>query len=86
MNFWVNHTWLFILAMFLFPRLTMLFATTFGGGFWYWLGWFLAPRLTVAIIATYLYGHTNTALVVFTWFWAMGGESCEKKVVTTQRA
>lgn len=79
MNFWDNHTWVFILAMFFFPRLTMLFATTFGGGFWYWVGWFLAPRLTVAIIATYLYGTTNTALVVFTWIWALSGESCEKQ-------
>lgn len=77
-NFWNTHTIWFILAMFFFPRLTMLFATTFGGGFWYWLGWFFAPRLTVAIIATMLYGQSNTFLVVLTWLWALSGESTEK--------
>ena len=83
-DFWSNHTGWFILAMFFFPRLTMLFATTVGGGFFYWVGWLLAPRFTVAIIATYLYGHTNTALVVFTWIWALTGETAEKSVAKSQ--
>ena len=78
MNFWDNHTWLFILTMFFFPRLTMLFATSFGAGFLYWLGWLLAPRLTVAIIATMLYSQTNLVLIVFTWIWALCGETTEK--------
>lgn len=81
MNFWDNHTILFVIAMFFFPRLTMLFATSFGGGFLYWLGWLLAPRLTVAIIATMLYYDTNIVLVVFTWFWCFGGEASEKKML-----
>lgn len=80
MNFWDTHTWLFIIAMFFFPRLTMLFATTFGGGFLYWLGWFFAPRITVAIIASMLYWDNNTILVIFTWLWALTGESTEKSV------
>lgn len=79
-NFWENHSILFIVAMFFFPRLTMLFATTFGGGLLYWLGWLFAPRLTVAIIATMLYGDTNIVLVVMSWFWAFGGETTEKRV------
>lgn len=37
-NFWDYHGILFILAMFFFPRLTMLFATTVGGGF-FLLAW-----------------------------------------------
>lgn len=78
-NFWDNHTWLFVLAMCFFPRLTMLFATVYGGGFLYWLGWLLAPRFTVAIIATILYHDTNLYLLVFTWIWALGGESGEKR-------
>ncbi len=88
-NFWDTHTILFVIAMFFFPRLTMLFATSFGSGFLYWLGWLFAPRLTVAIIATMLYSQTNIVLVVLTWFWALSGESCEKagaKSVATRKS
>jgi hypothetical protein len=81
MNFWETHSVWFVIFMCMFPRLTMLFATTFGGGFWYWVGWLIAPRLTVAIIATMLYGNTNTALVCLTWVWALCGESAEKNAV-----
>ena len=81
MDVWSNHSVWFVIAMFLFPRLTMLFATTFGGGFLYWLGWFLAPRLTVAIIATMLYADTNIVMVVLAWFWALGSEYTEKSLV-----
>ena len=83
-NFWSFHGWWFILFMFFFPRLTMLFCTVWGGILW-WIGWLLAPRLTVAILATFLFGHTNTVLVVFTWLWALGGESTEKKIVLKRR-
>lgn len=78
MNFWDVHGILFIICMFFFPRLTMLFATPWGGCLW-WLGWVFAPRLTVAIIATYVYWDTNTVLVVFTWIWAFMGEGVEKR-------
>ena len=80
-DFWEVHGVWFILFMCFFPRLTMLFATTVGGGFFYWLGWLFAPRLTVAILATYLFGHTNTVLVVFAWLWAVTGEGTEKVAV-----
>jgi len=83
-NFWDYHGWLFILAMFFFPRLTMLFATTVGGGFLYWLGWLLAPRLTVAILATILFHEHNTVLLIFTWIWALGGETTEKTVIRSK--
>ena len=79
LNFWDYHGVWFIIFMFFFPRLTMLFATTVGGGFLYWVGWLLAPRLTVAIIATSLFWDANTLLVVLTWIWALGGEGCEKQ-------
>ncbi len=81
-NFWDVHGILFVVAMFFFPRLTMLLATTTGGGLLYWIGWIFAPRLTVAIIATSCFWNTNPALVVLTWFWALGGESGEKVVVS----
>ena len=84
-DFWANHTWVFVFFMCFFPRLTMLLATTFGGGFWYWVGWFLAPRLTVAIIATMLYSQTNLTMVVLAWFWALGGESAEKSTASSRR-
>lgn len=77
-NFWDYHDLLFIITMFLFPRLTMLFATTVGGGFIYWLGWLAFPRLTVAIIATTLFYEHNVALLILTWLWAIMGEFCEK--------
>jgi uncharacterized membrane protein (DUF106 family) len=79
-NFWDYHGWLFILAMFFFPRLTMLFATTVGGGLLYWLGWFFLPRFTVAIIATTLFYENNVVLLIFTWLWALTGEATEKSV------
>ena len=77
-NFWDYHTVWFIVAMFFFPRLTMLFGTTVGGGWLYWLGWLFAPRLTVAIYATMLHSQVNLVLVILTWIWALGGEHCEK--------
>jgi hypothetical protein len=80
MNFWDVHGVLFILCMCFFPRLTMLFATAWGGCLW-WFGWLLAPRLTVAILATYSYWDTNPVLVVFTWLWALAGEGGEKSAV-----
>lgn len=84
MNFWDYHGLFFIFFMFLFPRLTMLFATTVGGGLLYWLGWFFVPRLTVAILATGLFWDQNTVLCVLTWIWALGGESAEKGVVQVE--
>jgi len=79
-DFWDIHGWWFIIFMCLFPRLTMLFATVWGG-FWWWIGWIFAPRLTVAILATMYFGSTNTFLVVLTWIWAFMGESAEKQTV-----
>ena len=80
MNFWDVHSIFFILFMFGFPRLTMLFtgvcAAWFGPLFF--LGWLLVPRLTVAILATTVYWHTNPVLCVFAWIWAFCGESAEK--------
>jgi hypothetical protein len=77
-DFWQVHGIGFIICMFFFPRLTMLFATTVGGGPLYWIGWLFAPRLTVAIIATTCFWTTNPFLCVLTWIWALGGEGCEK--------
>jgi hypothetical protein len=64
--------------MFFFPRLTLLFSSVAWGGILWWLGWIFAPRLLVAILATFSYWESNTLLVVLAWFWAIGGESAEK--------
>lgn len=79
MNFWEAHGILFIFFMFFFPRLTLLFSSVATGGVLWWLGWLVAPRLLVAILATTAYWGTNPVLVTLTWFWALGGESLEKK-------
>lgn len=71
-DFWIVHGWGFILCMLFFPRLTMLFGTAVTASFGVlgWVGWVLAPRLTVAIIATTMYWDMNPVLVVF--YMAMG--------------
>ena len=80
-DFWDVHGFIFILFMLFFPRLTLLFSSVAFGGFWWWLGWFLAPRLLVAILATTAYWDTNPILVILAWLVAFSGESSEKKVM-----
>jgi hypothetical protein len=81
MNFWLVHGWIFLVCMFFFPRLTLFFSSVASGGFLWWLGFLFAPRLLVAILATSAYWTTNMILVIFTWFWALGGETIEKAIV-----
>ncbi len=81
MDFWQHHGIIFIIFMIFFPRLTMLFATVWGGWLW-WTGLIFMPRLTVAILATTYYWHTNMVLVIFAWIWAFSGEGLEKTIVT----
>jgi len=82
MNFWDHHGILFLGCIAFFPRLTLLLGTAWGGFLW-WIGMLLAPRLLVAILATRFYGDTNIVLVVLCWFWCLGGEATEKKKVRT---
>lgn len=82
-NFWDVHGIFFIIFLCFFPRLTMLFTgicSTFSGVL-FWVGWVFAPRLTVAILATMVYWTHNPVLCVWTWIWALGGESTEKSAV-----
>ena len=86
-DFFSKHGWFFLLSIALFPRLTLLVSglivgsIELGGLFW-WLGFFIAPRILVATLATISYWHTNQLLVVFAWLIALGGESSEKFVIT----
>ena len=85
MDFWVIHGWWFIFFLAFCPRLTMLvmgICVTWSGP-WFWIGWIFAPRITVAVLATTVYWGTNPVLCVITWLWALGGESSEKKAVST---
>ncbi len=82
MNFWDVHGVLFIICMFFFPRLTLLFSSVPFGGFLWWLGFIFAPRILVAILASFTYWETNPILVLLSSVWALGGESAEKKTVS----
>ncbi len=78
MDFWDVHNFGFVICMCFFPRLTLLFSSVQSGGLFWWLGWLVAPRLLVAILATKFYWDTNALLVVVTWIWACVGEGREK--------
>jgi len=71
MDFWQAHGIFFVIFMFFFPRLTLLFSSVAAGGILWWLGWLVAPRLLVAILATTAYWHTNAILVI-----ALPGHNC----------
>lgn len=81
MDFWQEHTIFFLIFITFFPRLTMLFATSVHFGFLGWLGWLFAPHLTVAILATQYYWHTNPILCTIAWFVALAGTGGEYKMI-----
>lgn len=76
-NFWDHHGVFFLIFVTVFPRLTLLFATPWGGLLW-WLGWLFLPRLTVAILATTYYWEQNAILCIIAWFLAIPLEFGEK--------
>lgn len=82
MDFWHVHGWLFLVAVAIFPRLTMLFAVSAPFGWLAWIGWLVAPHLTVAILATTYYWNTNPVLCVIAWFIALGGTAGESKAAS----
>ncbi len=86
-DFFVRHGWMFLFFITLFPRLTLFvswlfFGSIAAGGLFWWLGFFFAPRLLIATLATLGYWKTNPALVIIAWLIAFGGESSEKVVIT----
>ena len=86
-DYFSKHGWIFLISVALFPRLTllvsgMLLGSVEVGGFFWWLGFFFAPRILVAILATAAYWNTNPILVVFSWLIALSGETSEKFVIT----
>lgn len=85
MNFWDVHGWLFLVAITVFPRLTMLFAVAVPFGPLAWIGWLFVPHLTVAIFATQYYWDTNPVLCVIAWFVALSGTATEGKCVSAAK-
>lgn len=77
-DFFQKHGVFFLIAITIFPRLTLLFSSVATGGFLWWLGFFFCPRILVASLATVSYFHTNPVLVVISWIVALGGETMEK--------
>jgi hypothetical protein len=84
MDYWQVHGWLFLIAVTIFPRLTMLFAVSVPFGFLAWAGWLFVPHLTVAVLATTYYWQTNPVLCTIAWFVAIGGTAGEGKVASRQ--
>jgi hypothetical protein len=82
MNYWQVHGVLFLIAATFVPRLAMLFAVSVPFGWLAWVGWLFAPHLTVAILATTFYWHTNPVLCVIAWFVALGGTAGEGKMAS----
>ena len=81
MDFWEVHGLLFLFFATFFPRLAMLFAVSVPFGWLAWLGWLFVPHLTVAVLATEYYWHTNPVLCTLAWIIALAGTGGETKVV-----
>ncbi len=65
----------------MFPRLALFLSSIASGGLLWWLGWLIAPRVLVAILATESYLQTNPFLVIVAWMIAISGEFSEKEFV-----
>lgn len=84
-DYFDKHGWIFLIALAFFPRVALFFAAitqniAIGGLLW-WVGYFIAPRFLVALLATASYWHTNQILVIIAWLVALGGESSEKIMI-----
>ena len=78
MDFWQAHSLLFLIAAAYAPRLTLLFAVAVPFGWLSWLGWAVAPHVTVAVLATKYYWDTNPMLCVFAWVVAVAWTAGDK--------
>jgi uncharacterized membrane protein YGL010W len=75
-----THPYLLLVGLALFPRITtavmMLVGGLASGGLLWWLGWIFAPHLLVAFLSL-PYWHSNPALVIIAWFFALCGTGGE---------
>ena len=80
-DFFTNNSIWFLLGLAVFPRITLLFATSLISG-WFWLVWLFFPRIWIAILAI-PYWDTNPVLVIFAVAFAITGTIGESS--TTKR-
>ena len=78
LGFWQVHSIWFLLGLMFFPRITIWFFSAVTGGFLFWFGFLIIPRIFVAIIAAYNYWDTNPLLVICAFIWCLMGEGAEK--------
>jgi hypothetical protein len=81
-NYFENHTILHLVGWLFFPRMMFWFVSSLTGGFLFWTGVVLFPRIMVAYWSTELYWSTNPVLCIVAWFVAFTGESLEKSVIS----
>ncbi len=84
-DFFAHHSWIVLICLALFPRLTLLLASFATGGVLWWLGWIFAPHLLVAILSL-PYWEQNPVLVIIAWIMALGGTSTEAKAASSKRS
>lgn len=84
-DFFFNHTLWQLAGWLCFPRMMFWFFSVITGGFWFWLGVFLVPRIMVAFWATVYYWDSNPVLCLIAWVSALFGEILEKKVKVTYK-
>ena len=78
MDFLTNHSVLTLIFLAIFPRITLLVASSVTGGFFWWLGWLFAPHFLVAILSM-AYWDTDPVLVVIAWIMACVGSGSESR-------
>lgn len=83
MDFWVNHSILFLIGLALFPRITLLFFAATPFGLLAWVGWLVAPHLLVAILSL-PYWDENPILVIGAWIMAFLGTGGEGRVASSK--
>ena len=76
MDFFDKYGVLVLICLAVFPRITLIAASFATGGFFWWVGWLVAPHLLVAILSL-PYWDTNPVLVVMAWFMAICGTGAE---------
>ena len=74
------HPLVLLVGLAVFPRITtaamMLWGGLVSGGLLWWLGWIFTPHLLVAFLSL-PYWHSNPALVIVAWIFALGGTGGE---------
>jgi hypothetical protein len=80
-NFWNVHTFLFLIGITFFPRITVFFFSHVVGGLVFWIFFLIFPRIVIPILAAYHYWDTNPVLVILSFIICLSAETGEKEVV-----